>query len=140
MGQVSEYLLTIPPSGPYEVWLYVMAGGALMIALVARQVASRTGSVAVRRQGRRLAGITSQLAVLIGLSLAARALALPVASWRLWLVLGGMMLLGRLGWWLLGLRSLPHDRVDERTRNRKELYFSPRRKRPAKRRRRPRRR
>lgn len=140
MEPVAEYLLTVPPNGPYQVWLYVVAGAALVAAVVARQVATRTGSGAVRRRARRLSAITCQLAVLIGLSLTARALALPVVSWRLWLVIGGVILLGRLSWWLLGLRSLPHDRVDERNRHRKELYFSSRRKRPPKRKRRPRRR
>jgi hypothetical protein len=133
---VSDYFLTVPPAGPYRIWLIVLTAAFAAVAFAAGSVAKRTGYSAIKRRARSLRVITGGLAIVVTLHLLARAAQLDVISWRLWPYLFGLYFLGRLAWWLVGLRSLQHDKVDELNRNRKQLYFNKSRRKPAKRRRR----
>lgn len=124
---IAEYLFSVPEGGRYQPWLIVTAVVATVLWLATVPVARRHGFAAVRRRARRLGRIMLTIALIIAVSLLARMGEVPVVSWRLWLLLGlsaaGVALVG----WLLGLRDLTHDQVEERRRQREQFYRKPRR-------------
>lgn len=123
---LADYLFTIPESGAYQPWLIVLAAVAVLVWIASTPIGRRSGFAAVRRRARRLGRIMAVLGLTIGISLAARLGDLPVVSWRIWLIIGLFGIGIAFGWWLLGLRDLTHDKVEERHRQREQFYRTPR--------------
>lgn len=137
MGSVSAYLFTPPQNGEYLGALVVLVVVVFMVALIAWVVAARSGYAVVRRRARKLRAICLGFAALGVIYLVARYRHVGVLELRVWLYLLLVVLATRLTGWVLTLKSLTHDKVEENQRKRKNIYFKKqRRQRPAKRRRR----
>lgn len=135
MNPVTDYLLAAPAEGPYLVGFAVLAGIALLVAIGASVSARRAGFLAVRRRSRQLRSICLWLAIPGGLYVAARYAQVDFFDRRIWLYLIVIVFLVRLLLWVLRLRAVSVEKVDERERYRKQLYRRGKSRRPAKRRR-----
>lgn len=131
-----DYLTATPGNGPYLLAFEAVLVAAFIVAVITSVIAHRPGLAAVRRRARGLRSICRWLVVPGALYLIARYAKIDFFSLRIWLYLILFVFAARLAWWTVGLRSLGVDKVDERNRHRKQLYFNRAKRRPAKRRRR----
>ena len=133
---VAQYLFAEPANGPY---LTVLAAGLavlFLLGLAAWMVARRSSYAAVRRRARQFRAIAFWAAVPGALYVQVRYRHIEFVDLRIWLVVIGGVFAVRLGAWILGLRRLGTDKVDERQNRRRQSYFRrSRRRTPAKRRR-----
>lgn len=124
---LSSYLFSTPQNGPYLTTLAGVFGLLFTLGVIVWLVARRSGLQAVRRRLLRLRSLTLWTGGLGGLYVVGRYEQAQFLTLRIWLV----TLLLIAGWlfllWLISLRSLGHDKVEERQRRRKQTYFQPRR-------------
>lgn len=137
MNGVTAYFFQAPVNGRYLTGLACFFALLFVVALVAHLVGKRAGLRSVRRRFFRLRSIMLVTAILGSLYLFCRFQQVSFLNLRiwLWLILVGFGV--SLVWWLLRLRTLTVDAVEERTQRRRRSYFQRgRKRRPAKRRRR----
>ncbi len=131
----TSYVFAVPQNGRFAGWLLGFLI-VVVIATIAAHVISRRGNyVVVRRRARELRSICLGLVVPAVAYAVARAERWDVLSWRLWMYALLAVFVARLVPWLLRVRRLSSDQVEERQRRRKESYFRTSKRRPNRRRR-----
>ena len=124
---IGDYLFRGPIGGEYQTWLITGAMICVIGWIITIPIGRRSGFTAIQRRIRRLGRILWLTALLITVSLLARWGEVAVVSWRIWLLLGFLSTGAALTWWLLGLRDVTHDKVEERHRHRAQFYGKPHR-------------
>ncbi len=118
-----HYLFSPPVNGPRLSLLTAVFVGMLVLGLLAWLAVHRFGLAAQRRRVRGLRSIMLG-AALPGLGyVACRYVGLTFLNWRVWYILILAIWLTRLAFWVLSLRNLSHDIVDEKQARRQQTYF-----------------
>lgn len=123
----TDYFFAPPADGDYLILFSIKVVAAFLVALAAWIISRRTEYAATRKRARSLRSIMLWLAIPGALYLVAREENVGLFELRVWMWLILLVASLRFVRWLLELRSLEADKVDEQQRRRKRGYLNQRR-------------